>query len=184
MARLHRVYRGEGLLVYDPAARRLRRSSSLSRSPILGHWASTGKPHTSDPWGSLRRGVAVLGGFDSLALPPGKIESNPGPDAPRATLRPGLRTSHSRRRWRKDAGSRGRLLRQPQALLAKRQLASRWRPHLQALGGEAAARCRRVGRGVSRFLDHSSLAVTTTYLRRLEGQEDPSRAKVAEAIGL
>ena len=25
---------------------------------------------------------------------------------------------------------------------------------------------------VSRFLDHSSLAVTTTYLRRLEGQED------------
>ena len=27
---------------------------------------------------------------------------------------------------------------------------------------------------VSRFLDHSSLAVTTTYLRRLEGQEDRS----------
>ncbi|HWO72241.1 MAG TPA: site-specific integrase, partial [Dehalococcoidia bacterium] len=25
---------------------------------------------------------------------------------------------------------------------------------------------------VSRFLDHSNLAVTTTYLRRLEGQED------------
>ena len=25
---------------------------------------------------------------------------------------------------------------------------------------------------VSRFLDHSSLAVTTTYLRRLEGQKD------------
>ena len=37
---------------------------------------------------------------------------------------------------------------------------------------------------VSRFLDHSSLAVTTTYLRRLEGQEDKSWAKVAEAIGL
>jgi integrase len=37
---------------------------------------------------------------------------------------------------------------------------------------------------VSRFLDHSSLAVTTTYLRRLEGQEDRSWAKVAEAIGL
>ena len=35
---------------------------------------------------------------------------------------------------------------------------------------------------VSRFLDHSSLAVTTTYLRRLEGQEDQSWAKVAEAI--
>lgn len=37
---------------------------------------------------------------------------------------------------------------------------------------------------VSRFLDHSSLAVTTTYLRRLEGQEDKSWFKVAEAIGL
>ncbi|MPZ47896.1 MAG: tyrosine-type recombinase/integrase [Dehalococcoidia bacterium] len=37
---------------------------------------------------------------------------------------------------------------------------------------------------VSRFLDHSSLAVTTTYLRRLEGQEDRSWARVAEAIGI
>jgi hypothetical protein len=37
---------------------------------------------------------------------------------------------------------------------------------------------------VSRFLDHSSLAVTTTYLRRLEGQEDRGWEKVAAAIGL
>jgi site-specific recombinase XerD len=37
---------------------------------------------------------------------------------------------------------------------------------------------------VSRFLDHSSLAVTTTYLRRLEGQEDHSWQKVASAVGL
>jgi len=37
---------------------------------------------------------------------------------------------------------------------------------------------------VSRFLDHSSLAVTTTYLRRLEGQEDRSWAKVAKALGV
>ncbi|MDP9237918.1 MAG: tyrosine-type recombinase/integrase [Chloroflexota bacterium] len=37
---------------------------------------------------------------------------------------------------------------------------------------------------VSRFLDHSSLAVTTTYLRRLEGEEDTGWARVAEAIGL
>jgi integrase len=36
---------------------------------------------------------------------------------------------------------------------------------------------------VSRFLDHSSLAVTTVYLRRLEGEQDKSWAKVAEAIG-
>jgi integrase len=37
---------------------------------------------------------------------------------------------------------------------------------------------------VSRFLDHSSLAVTTVYLRRLEGEQDKSWGKVAEAIGL
>ena len=37
---------------------------------------------------------------------------------------------------------------------------------------------------VSRFLDHSSLAVTTTYLRRLEGQEDLGWGRVAEAIGV
>lgn len=36
---------------------------------------------------------------------------------------------------------------------------------------------------VSAFLDHSSLAVTTTYLRRLEGQEDTGWAAVAAAIG-
>jgi integrase len=37
---------------------------------------------------------------------------------------------------------------------------------------------------VSRFLDHSSLAVTTVYLRRLEGQEDCGWGRVAEAIGV
>jgi integrase len=37
---------------------------------------------------------------------------------------------------------------------------------------------------VSRFLDHSSLAETTTYLRRLEGQEDKTWDKVAQAIGV
>jgi site-specific recombinase XerD len=37
---------------------------------------------------------------------------------------------------------------------------------------------------VSRFLDHSSLAVTSTYLRRLEGQEDRGWGRVAEAIGV
>lgn len=37
---------------------------------------------------------------------------------------------------------------------------------------------------VSRFPDHSSLPVTTVYLRRLEGQEDPSWRQVAEAIGV
>jgi integrase/recombinase XerC len=37
---------------------------------------------------------------------------------------------------------------------------------------------------VSAFLDHSSLAVTTVYLRRLEGQEDRAWREVATAIGL
>lgn len=36
---------------------------------------------------------------------------------------------------------------------------------------------------VSRFLDHSSSATTTVYLRRLEGEEDRSWGKVADAIG-
>ena len=36
---------------------------------------------------------------------------------------------------------------------------------------------------VSAFLDHRSLAVTTVYLRRLEGQQDTAWRHVAEAIG-
>lgn len=37
---------------------------------------------------------------------------------------------------------------------------------------------------VSRFLDHSSLQVTSVYLRRLEGEADVSWGKVAAAIGV
>jgi site-specific recombinase XerD len=37
---------------------------------------------------------------------------------------------------------------------------------------------------VSSFLDHSSLAVTSVYLRRLEGQEDRTWRDVVEAIGV
>jgi hypothetical protein len=37
---------------------------------------------------------------------------------------------------------------------------------------------------VSRFLDHSSLAVPTTCLHRLEGQADGELGEVAEAIGV
>ena len=37
---------------------------------------------------------------------------------------------------------------------------------------------------VSAFLDHSSLQVTSVYLRRLEGVNDQAWAKVAEAIGV
>jgi len=41
-----------------------------------------------------------------------------------------------------------------------------------------------VRENVARFPDHSSLAVTTTHLRRLEGQEDRGCGRVAEAIGV
>ena len=37
---------------------------------------------------------------------------------------------------------------------------------------------------VSRFLDHSSLAVTSTYLRRIEVSEDAGWSRVAQAIGI
>jgi len=37
---------------------------------------------------------------------------------------------------------------------------------------------------VSSFLDHSSLAVTSVYLKRLEGQEDHSWSRVATALGI
>jgi integrase len=37
---------------------------------------------------------------------------------------------------------------------------------------------------VSRFLDHSSLAVTSVYLRRLEGDRDTTWQRVAETIGV
>ena len=37
---------------------------------------------------------------------------------------------------------------------------------------------------VSRFLDHSSLAVTTVYLRQLEGDRDTTWEHVATAIGV
>lgn len=52
----------------------------------------------------------------------------------------------------------------------------------------AAAKLRREAgesvEDVSLFLDHSSLAVTSVYLRRLEGQEDKGWGRVAEAIGV
>ncbi len=37
---------------------------------------------------------------------------------------------------------------------------------------------------VSRFLDHSSLGVTTVYLRRLEGEQDAAWRRVAASLGL
>jgi site-specific recombinase XerD len=74
---------------------------------------------------------------------------------------------------------------------------ARFRRYLQAAGmsptgihvlRHTAAKLRRdAGESieeVSQFLDHSSLAVTSVYLRRLEGQEDRTWRDVAEAIGV
>jgi integrase/recombinase XerC len=74
---------------------------------------------------------------------------------------------------------------------------SRFRRYLRAAGlapaglhilRHSAAKLRRDAgesvEAVSSFLDHSSLAVTTTYLRRLEGQTDMAWREVAAAIGI
>jgi len=76
-------------------------------------------------------------------------------------------------------------------------LYARFRRYLRAAGlaptglhilRHSAARLRRqAGQSieeVSSFLDHSSLATTTVYLRRLDGQEDHAWREVAEAIGV
>ena len=58
---------------------------------------------------------------------------------------------------------------------------------LHVLRHTAAKLRRDVGESVesvSQFLDHSSLAVTTTYLRRLEGQRDAAWQGVATVLGL
>jgi hypothetical protein len=74
---------------------------------------------------------------------------------------------------------------------------ARFRRYLQAAGlplcglhilRHSAAKLRRDAgesiEAVSAFLDHSNLAVTTTYLRRLEGSTDSAWAEVAAAIGV
>ena len=86
-----------------------------------------------------------------------------------------------RRRPRHD---QRHLLRPPPRYLRGGWPAARRRPHPAPLGGQAAADAGESVEEVSRFLDHSSLAVTTVYLRRLEGVEDRSWEKVAEAIGV
>jgi integrase/recombinase XerC len=90
--------------------------------------------------------------------------------------------------WQAAAGPRG---------VTGSTFYARFRRYLAAAGlapsglhilRHSAARLRRQAgesvEDVSAFLDHSSLAVTTTYLRKLEGQEDRTWRDVAEAIGL
>jgi integrase len=89
--------------------------------------------------------------------------------------------------WQAGAGPAG---------LSSGTFYARFRSYLEAAGlaptgvhvlRHTAAKLRRDAgesiEAVSAFLDHSSLAVTTVYLRRLEGVEDRAWTKVAAAIG-
>lgn len=90
--------------------------------------------------------------------------------------------------WQAGSGSQG--ISQPTAYARfKRYLVAAGLPPtgFHILRHSAAKLCRDAGESVeavSQFLDHSSLAVTTVYLRRLEVAEDTSWGKVAEAIGV
>jgi integrase/recombinase XerC len=90
--------------------------------------------------------------------------------------------------WQAGAGPRG---------VTSSTFYSRFRRYLRLAGlapsgihvlRHSAAKLRRDAgesiESVSQFLDHSSLAVTSVYLRRLEGQEDRAWHEVAAAIGL
>jgi integrase/recombinase XerC len=90
--------------------------------------------------------------------------------------------------WQAGAGDRG---------ITGATFYNRFRRYLRAAGllptglhvlRHSAAKLRRDAgssvEAVSAFLDHSSLAVTTTYLRRLEGEADRTWPEVALAIGL
>ena len=90
--------------------------------------------------------------------------------SPAATNGEGLRSASFYGRFRRYLAKAGL---QPSGLHVLRHSAAK----LRRDAGESVEE-------VSRFLDHSSLAVTTTYLRRLEGQEDRGWGRVAEAIGV
>lgn len=90
--------------------------------------------------------------------------------------------------WQAGAGTRG---------VSGSTVYARFRRYLRAAGlppsglhvlRHTAAKLRRDAgasiEAVSAFLDHSSLAVTSVYLRRLEGEADRTWPEVAVAIGL
>jgi integrase/recombinase XerC len=90
--------------------------------------------------------------------------------------------------WQAGVGPRG---------ITSATFYNRFRRYLRAAGltptglhilRHSAAKLRRDAgasiESVSRFLDHSSLAVTSVYLRRLEGDADRTWPEVAVAIGL
>jgi len=116
----------------------------------------------------------------------------PAHEAIRATLADAGKTpsamAHDESLWQAGTGPAG---------LSSGTFYTRFRSYLEAAGlaptgvhvlRHTAAKLRRDAgesiEAVSAFLDHSSLAVTTTYLRRLEGTEDRTWAQVAGAIGV
>ncbi|MBN9494956.1 tyrosine-type recombinase/integrase [bacterium] len=90
--------------------------------------------------------------------------------------------------WQASAAERGVTSATFYARLRKYMVAAGLPPSGVHILRHTAAKLRREAgesiEAVSQFLDHSSLAVTTVYLRRLEGQQDGSWGKVAEAIGV
>ncbi|OAI41470.1 hypothetical protein AYO38_03530 [bacterium SCGC AG-212-C10] len=90
--------------------------------------------------------------------------------------------------WQAGAGDRGVTSATFYNRFRRYQVAAGMKPSGVHLLRHTAAKLRRDAgesvESVSQFLDHSSLAVTSVYLKRLEGQEDKSWARVAEAIGV
>ena len=90
--------------------------------------------------------------------------------------------------WQAGAGERGVTSSTFYTRLRKYMVAAGLPPTGVHILRHTAAKLRRDAgesiESVSQFLDHSSLAVTTVYLRRLEGVEDLSWGRVAEAIGV
>ncbi len=90
--------------------------------------------------------------------------------------------------WQAGAGGRGVTSATFYSRLRKYMIGAGLTPTGVHILRHTAAKLRRDAgesiEAVSAFLDHSSLAVTTVYLRRLEGQTDESWGKVAEAIGV
>ena len=109
-----------------------------------------------------------------------------------ATLRDAGKTLHAMQAgeslWQAGAGERGVTSSTFYTRLRKYMVAGGLPPTGVHILRHTAAKLRRDAgesiESVSQFLDHSSLAVTTVYLRRLEGVEDLSWGRVAEAIGV
>lgn len=129
-----------------------------------GKGGRTGRRELPRPaWEAIRRTLTDCG-KELATMAPGESlwQSGAGPR--------GLSGSTLYRRFRRYLGKAGL---EPTGLHVLRHSAAR----LRRDAGESVE-------SVSEFLDHSSLAVTTTYLRRLEGVEDHAWGRVAQAIGV